>query len=790
MKKFGFLVLTLTFLVACQKDYNKTKNAYQFIPQNTSTVIKTNELKDFISSIDNHDVLSNIYDQELKDVSKILKHLNTTKEVYISFFDNTEKPSNYLILTEKDSSLFVVDSIPNHISETLKEFQVEKIQIDSTTFFHKTIGKTFAASNDLEILKKIDSENENKALTDLIETTDNKSVASLIFKTTSEGYSNLLFTEINKPENKTNFTALDIYYSDNSLIYNGVTSSTDSITNFLDSFKNTVPQKIASPEIAPVGTKSLLSLTYDNFSVFQKNLKAVNTKNTDSTPTFLNFTNEVSKIDNVIVLHTLDTNMLLESIEDKSNFETFRDIEIYEFERPDFFTSRLQPFITFENAQYFSAYENFIIFSDSTENIKAILTDALNNNTLAYSDAFINANESLTDESSLFIFKDSENLSKILDGNFAGYNANIVQYAYEDNYAHINGVIQKYKKRAASNSVNEDFITKLDAPILIAPQAVQNHVTNAHDIAVQDIGNTLYLISNSGNILWKKQLQGKILGKIEQIDMYKNGRLQLAFATKNRVYILDRNGNDVSPFPLKFNDDITQPLSVFDYDKRKDYRLLVTQGKNLLMYDDRGKSINGFDYNSNGSEISSQPKHFRIGSKDYITFSAGEKLMILSRQGDIRINVKDKIRFSDNEIFLYKNKFTTTNTLGQLVQVDTKGKLSTTNLNLTDKHSLETTSKTLVTMTENKLNIKSRTVDLDYGEYTKPKIFYLNDKIYISTTDLQAKKVYLFDSQAEPIPNFPVFGTSEADLQKLDRESGLELITQSDDNNIVVYKLH
>jgi hypothetical protein len=246
----------------------------------------------------------------------------------------------------------------------------------------------------------------------------------------------------------------------------------------------------------------------------------------------------------------------------------------------------------------------------------------------------------------------------------------------------------------------------------------------------------------------------------------------------------------VSPFPLKFNDAITQPLSVFDYDKRKDYRLLVTQGKNLLMYNAKGQSIGGFNYKNNDSQISSQPKHFRIGSKDYIVFGAGENLKILNRQGDSRINVKDKIRFSDNDVYLYQNKFTTTNTLGQLIQVDTKGNLSTKNLNLTDKHKIATTSKTLVSLRENRLIIKSRTIDLDYGDYTEPRIFYLNDKIYVTTTDLQSKKVYLFDSQAKSIPNFPVFGTSAAVLEKLDNDSGLELITQSDDKTLIVYKLH
>ena len=70
------------------------------------------------------------------------------------------------------------------------------------------------------------------------------------------------------------------------------------------------------------------------------------------------------------------------------------------------------------------------------------------------------------------------------------------------------------------------------------------------DIAVQDENNTLYLYSNSG-IYWKKQLSGKIQGAIQQVDLYKNGRLQMAFRTENRFYVLDRNGKVVPPFDKK-----------------------------------------------------------------------------------------------------------------------------------------------------------------------------------------------------------------------------------------------
>ena len=787
MKKFGFLIVLLFSLTACNKDYNKNKKVFQFIPNDVGSVIKVNALNDFNSSIKNHAILSGIYNKELKSARTLLNHLNTTQQVLIGFSDATKNTSDYIVLTENDSTLFVVDSIPNHISETLVDLKIQKTKIDTTTIYHKIIGTVFAASNNLELIKKVSAKTENIELSNLIETTDQSSVASVVFKTNSPNYSKLLFTPIDNPNS---FTELDIKYLGDNLQYNGIVTSNDSLPNLLDYFKYTIPQKTRTPQVAPSSTTSLFSITYDDFLTLNKNLTENDSISLDDATTFLNFTDEIALIDNAIVLHSLDPSLILESIDSKSNIETFRAIEIYQSENTSFFKSRLQPFIAFDNAKYFSVYENFVIFSDSLDAIKNILSNVLNGNTLANSEAFISISEHLSDEASLFIYKNSEGLAKILDQNTKGYTANAVQYIYEDNYAHINGIIQKFKRKAASNTVTEAFSTKIDADIMSTPQTLKNHVTNAYDIVVQDINNTLYLISSSGNVLWKKDLQGKVLGDIEQIDMFKNGRLQLAFATKNRLYVLDRNGNNVSPFPMKFNDAITQPLSVFDYDKRKDYRLLVTQGKNLLMYNTKGKIVTGFDYKSSRSKIGTQPHHFRIGSKDYIVFSAGEGLKILNRQGAVRVDVKDKISFSDNDIYLYQNKFTTTNTLGQLVQVDTRGKLSTKQLNLTDKQHIATTSKTLVSMTENKLNIKSRTVDLDYGDYTAPRIFYLNDKIYVTTTDLQSKKVYLFDSQAKPIANFPVFGTSAAELQELDKDKGLELIIQSDSKNITVYKIH
>ena len=153
------------------------------------------------------------------------------------------------------------------------------------------------------------------------------------------------------------------------------------------------------------------------------------------------------------------------------------------------------------------------------------------------------------------------------------------------------------------------------------------------------------------------------------------------------------------------------------------------------------------------------------------------------------MDVKTDIAFSGNPVFNYKNTFTTSTQDGNLVQVNTKGQPNYTELNLSSDHYLTTTSKTLVALDENKLRIRSNTVELDYGNYTSPIIFYINDKIYVTTTDLQTKKVYLFDSQGKSIVNFPIYGSSSIVLDNIDHDRNLELIVKSEDDSMVVYEI-
>lgn len=87
------------------------------------------------------------------------------------------------------------------------------------------------------------------------------------------------------------------------------------------------------------------------------------------------------------------------------------------------------------------------------------------------------------------------------------------------------------------------------------------------------------------------------------------------------------------------------------------------------------------------------------------------------------------------------------------------------------------------------LNMKGKEVTLDYGLYTAPRIFYVNDKIYVAVTDTQAQRVFIFDSNADLLPNFPVYGTSQIDLNNADTDSNVEFVVQGEENEILLYKM-
>ena len=114
--------------------------------------------------------------------------------------------------------------------------------------------------------------------------------------------------------------------------------------------------------------------------------------------------------------------------------------------------------------------------------------------------------------------------------------------------------LSKAEIKNNQEDIYTEFFVTFDQEIISDPKWLKNHLNNEFDIAFQDNNNYLNYLSNKGNLNWKKKLSGKIIGDIKQVDIYKNGRQQMIFRTTEKLYLLDRNGNEVKKlsFPISY----------------------------------------------------------------------------------------------------------------------------------------------------------------------------------------------------------------------------------------------
>ena len=744
------------------------------VPNNADLVVSINSLESFKSALKNTDLVTKT--TLFNPLTKVLKP-----------FDSIQSKSPLLVCVTRKSQENVFTFITH-----LKNIKLK----DSLLIPFVTVDSVLVASKSKESLDAILAQKKSN-YSKLFKRRDTTATFSL--------YCKALPALVSLSSFPVGAVFLDFNMTPERVTINGTLLEEKSRNKWFKVFEKLEPQSQNLQAIFPSESHNTRVLSYNDFDQMQQNIDSIGygSKTTELVKAIFSTTKEVGVFETKqgigIALKSIDISATYETLNNYQNeLNSFKSVPLFEFTEPSLFNDAFGPLLPKISPTKFITLGDYLVFSDSDAVLQLTISNYFNKNTLDSSLSYQTLQKSLSDEASVQAYFNNHRLAELLSSQFKttitgaelnAYKLSGLQLVKDDNMVHLNGVLQKSKPRASKRLISEEFSLLLPDDILMGPVFVSNHKTKGKDILAQDINNNLYLISNKGVVLWKKSLKSAILGKVEQVDLYKNGRLQLVFSTTNRLHIIDRNGKNVGKFPLKFKDEITQPVSVFDYDKKRNYRFLITQSSDLLMYDLNGKLVQGFKYKASQT-IGKQPVHIRHRGKDFIVFSAGRRLKLLDRRGNVRVSVKENIDFSNESIYFYNSLFTTTNDNGELVQVNTKGNVSRQNLGLDQNHAITSTSKTLVTRSENRLTIKSNSIDLDYGSYTPPSIFYLKDKIYVTITDLQAKKAWIFDSQAKALPKIPVFGTSAIDIANADSDSALEFVTKSDSNSIILYQMY
>ncbi len=179
---------------------------------------------------------------------------------------------------------------------------------------------------------------------------------------------------------------------------------------------------------------------------------------------------------------------------------------------------------------------------------------------------------------------------------------------------------------------------KLDAPPAIRPYLFTNHNTGATELFIQDQTNQIYLFSATGKMLWKAPVRERINGEIHMIDYYRNGKLQLLFAGREYLHLIDRNGNYVDRYPVKMRSPASNTLALFDYEGNKNYRLCIAgEDRVIYLYDRSGIPVRGWNAFTTRGRVTDPVSFFRVKGKDYLFVADDQALYLLDRTGNIRV---------------------------------------------------------------------------------------------------------------------------------------------------------
>ena len=320
---------------------------------------------------------------------------------------------------------------------------------------------------------------------------------------------------------------------------------------------------------------------------------------------------------------------------------------------------------TYCHGSYVCCISNFLVFANSVEDLRSLSRAVSLNNTMK---ASISHRE--------FLSKFSTSSSMLLYYSFAGgteimkrmvsqqYSSDIDRKSAEIaangavgiQFKHLDGIIYcnvsfgetDAKPLAGSATIWE---TNIGASVATKPFIVKNHDTGGKEIILQDVNNVLYLLDFSGKEIWHIQIDDKITSPISQVDAYRNGKLQYLFSTRNKIYMVDRIGNFVSKFPITLRADATAPISVFDYEGNRSYRIFAPcSDNNVYVYDIEGNLLKGWNFAGTETNVSAEVAHYVVSKEDFIVFHDEYRAYFLARNGSSKMEFLTGFKFSGNAI--------------------------------------------------------------------------------------------------------------------------------------------
>lgn len=471
---------------------------------------------------------------------------------------------------------------------------------------------------------------------------------------------------------------------------------------------------------------------------------------------------------------------------------------------------------------YYAFHDNYLITGSSYATVSKVLYDNILNRTLANDMGYRDFESTIPSRACYYFYAVPSGITAYLSGYLTSKAGKIISSNMESvrkmsavGYAITPGSEMLYNNLSVrfledvSEKSSSEWETLLDTTACIKPFFFTNHNTGAREIFVQDLRNNAYLINSSGRVLWKAPLRERITGPVYMIDYLRNGKFQLLFAGREYIHLLDRNGNYVERFPVKMRSPAAGPLSVFDYDNNKDYRLFVAgEDRFIYAYDKTGSVVKGWEPYRTQGVVRSEIRFFRVSGKDYIVAGDESGLYFLDRRGSVRMTTREPVRkAARSEIRLTQGQdpsVVCSSPDGEVQLISFNGAVRRINAGkFSADHSFEyfdadgDGTGEFLFIDRGKLYLydhngnKMFTRDFNTSDLSGPIgfIFSGNDR-GIGVVDNRNRQIYIVDSGGNIAGGFPLRGASLFSIGKLTGAPGFNLIVGGTDNFLYNYRIN
>jgi len=474
---------------------------------------------------------------------------------------------------------------------------------------------------------------------------------------------------------------------------------------------------------------------------------------------------------------------------------------------------------------YFTLVDNWLVFGNSFQSLSKIIHINILQKTLHSDIHYREFADELSDRYNFYFYINiprgysqiADYLAKGIQEGWKRESINInklhafaIQFS-ETNSMFYNNVFLKYQPvyREEAQTVWQSL---LDTSFTFKPQFLENHYTHSKEVFVQDNSNKIYLINSVCRVLWKLPLDAKIMGQVYQIDFYKNKKLQILFNTKEKLYLIDRNGNYVERYPVNLRAKATYGMSLFDYENNRDYRIAIPgEDKKIYFYNKEGNIVSGWSFGHTETTIDSYIHHFRIGSKDYIVVADDNRIYLLDRRGNMRVKMEENIAVSENNDIILDARsvnavprMVTTDKSGTICFIYFDGRIEKEKIKeFTADHFFDYMDINgdgffeYIFIDNKKLEVYSYKKSLLFSYSFEDNIEYRPIVYTFSSTNKKigvvsgkANKIYLFNNDGKLYKGFPVSGNTLYSIGRFKRnDRKYNLIVGSKDNFLYNYSV-